>query len=79
MIWTISDLHLSHARPKPMDVFGNRWKNHPERIAAAWRSRVADDDTVLIAGDVSWAMKLNDALVDLQWIDALPGRKVISR
>lgn len=62
-----------------MDVFGNRWKNHPERIAAAWRSRVADDDTVLIAGDVSWAMKLNDALVDLQWIDALPGRKVISR
>lgn len=79
MIWTISDLHLSHAKPKPMDIFGPHWKDHPERIAAAWRARVRDDDWVLIAGDVSWAMKLPDALVDLRWIDALPGRKVIIR
>jgi predicted phosphohydrolase len=79
MIWTISDLHLSFAQPKPMDIFGPHWKGHPERIARRWRERVADDDWVLIAGDVSWAMKLSDALVDLRWIDALPGRKVMIR
>lgn len=79
MIWAISDLHLSAARPKPMDIFGDRWRDHPQRIAAAWRARVHADDVVLIAGDVSWAMKLEDALPDLEWIAALPGRKVLSK
>jgi predicted phosphohydrolase len=79
MLWTISDLHLSSVHPKPMDIFGDRWKNHPQRIAAAWRERVRDGDTVLIAGDISWALKLEDALVDLQWIAALPGHKVMIR
>jgi predicted phosphohydrolase len=79
MLWTISDLHLSSAQPKPMDIFGDRWKNHPERIAAAWRARVRDEDTVLIAGDISWAMKIEDALLDLEWIAALPGHKVLIR
>lgn len=79
MLWSISDLHLSFARPKPMDIFGSRWKDHPERIAAAWRARVRPDDVVLLAGDTSWAMKLQDALVDLEWLAALPGRKIISR
>jgi ribulose kinase len=65
MIWTISDLHLSFAQPKPMDIFGTRWKDHHERIAANWRARVAASDTVLIAGDISWAMKVDDALEDL--------------
>ncbi len=62
-----------------MDIFGDRWRNHPQRIAAAWRERVNGDDTVLIAGDISWALKLPDALPDLQWIAELPGRKVLSR
>ncbi|NJN16941.1 MAG: metallophosphoesterase [Oscillochloris sp.] len=79
MIWTISDLHLSLAHPKPMDIFGPHWKSHPERIATAWRTRVQPDDDVLIAGDISWAMKLPDALIDLHWIDVLPGRKVLIR
>jgi uncharacterized protein len=79
MLWTISDLHLSSAQPKPMDIFGARWKDHPQRIAAAWRERVQEDDTVLIAGDISWAMKLDSALLDLEWIAALPGRKLLSR
>src|SRR5258705_2555035 len=79
MLWTISDLHLSSVHPKPMDIFGDRWKNHPERIAAAWRGRVRDGDTVLIAGDISWAMKLDEALPDLEWIAALPGHKVLIR
>ena len=75
MIWTISDLHLSFANPKPMDIFGNRWRNHPERIATAWKNLIAPDDIVLIAGDISWAMQIKEALVDLHWIDQLPGRK----
>jgi uncharacterized protein len=79
MLWTISDLHLSGAQPKPMDIFGARWRNHPERIAAAWRARVQPEDTVLVAGDISWALKPAAAMVDLLWIDALPGRKVLSR
>lgn len=62
-----------------MDIFGDRWKNHPERIATAWRERVADEDVVLIAGDISWALKLRDALPDLEWIAQLPGHKVLSR
>ncbi|NJO04320.1 MAG: metallophosphoesterase [Chloroflexaceae bacterium] len=78
-IWAISDLHLSSVQPKPMDVFGPHWKNHPQRLATAWRARVAADDWVLIAGDISWAMKVADALPDLAWIDALPGRKVLIR
>jgi hypothetical protein len=62
-----------------MDIFGTHWKDHATRIAEAWRARVAADDWVLLAGDISWALKLADALPDLAWIDALPGRKVMIR
>ena len=78
-IWAIADLHLSFAAPKPMDVFGERWRDHPRRIAAAWRERVAPDDIVLLAGDSSWALKLPAALQDLQWIAELPGHKVLTK
>ncbi len=78
-IWAIADLHLSFAMPKPMDVFGERWRDHPQRIAAAWYERVTDDDLVLIAGDISWALKLPNALIDLQWIMDLPGTKVLTK
>jgi len=76
-IFAIADLHLSFARPKPMHVFGEHWRDHPERIATAWRAVVGPDDIVLVAGDLSWAMKPVDAAVDLTWLAALPGRKVI--
>jgi uncharacterized protein len=79
MIWTLSDLHLSFSQPKPMDIFGNRWKDHPERIALAWQQRVQPEDTVLVAGDISWAMHIEEAMADLRWIDALPGRKVFCK
>jgi len=62
-----------------MDIFGDRWKNHPLRVAAAWRERVRAEDTVLIAGDISWALKLDEALPDLAWIAELPGHKVLSK
>lgn len=78
-IWAIADLHLSFAQPKPMDVFGERWRDHPDKIAAAWRARVAEEDLVLLAGDTSWALKFPEALADLAWIGALPGRKVLTK
>ena len=62
-----------------MEVFGSRWKNHWQRIAADWKSRVSDDDVVLIAGDTSWAMHLKEAQEDLDQIRALPGKKIIIR
>ncbi len=78
-IFAISDLHLSLNNPKPMDIFGMKWDNYVERICADWRARVGDDDIVLIAGDISWAMYLEKAVPDLQFIGALPGHKVILR
>ncbi len=78
-LYAISDLHLSAAHPKPMDIFGPGWRDHVSRIRENWRKTVADDDIVLIAGDISWAMRLDEAAADLAWISALPGRKVMIR
>jgi len=78
-VFTISDLHLSFSRPKPMDIFGDHWINHPRKIANRWKEKVQDTDVVLIGGDISWAMKLADAILDLEFIDELPGQKVIIR
>ncbi len=78
-VWAISDLHLSFAAPKPMDVFGDRWRDHPRRIAEHWRARIAPDDLVLLPGDTSWGLRWPAALPDLEWIDALPGHKVLTK
>lgn len=76
-VFAIADPHLSKAHPKPMDIFGPLWERHDERFFANWRTRVGPEDTVLVAGDISWALELSDALVDLQAIDELPGRKIL--
>lgn len=75
-LFTISDLHLSLSADKPMNVFRG-WDNYVERLSANWRRLVNDDDTVVIPGDISWALKLEDSLNDLKYIDALPGKKII--
>jgi len=77
--FAIADLHLSNANPKPMDIFGGNWQGHPEIIFERWQATIQEDDVVLIPGDISWAMTLNDALLDLNDIDAVPGTKVILR
>jgi uncharacterized protein len=77
MIFGISDLHLSLTQDKPMDIFGESWKEHHIKIAEDWTRRVNDDDLVLIPGDVSWAMKFEDAYKDLEFIAKLPGKKVL--
>jgi len=76
-IFALADPHLGQAVDKPMDVFGPRWERHVERMEANWRAVVEPDDWVLMPGDISWAMKLEDALPDLGLLDALPGRKLL--
>jgi predicted phosphohydrolase len=78
-IYAISDLHLSFSSDKPMSVFGAGWENHFEKIKKDWIAKVKEEDIVLIAGDISWAMKLSDAETDLKAIATLPGRKVLIR
>ena len=78
-VYSISDLHLSLNNPKPMNIFGPAWDNYVETIFADWKEKITDDDVVLIAGDISWAMKLDDAKVDLDLIGTLPGNKIIIR
>ena len=76
-IFAISDLHLSNSCDKPMDIFGGNWEGYTDKIIQNWNNRVGAEDLVLIAGDISWAMKLEEAQADLDWIDKLPGRKII--
>ena len=78
-IYAIGDLHLSTTSDKPMDIFGSNWEGHFEKIKADWLEKVTPDDVVLIPGDISWAMKLSDALFDLQALADLPGKKVLIR
>lgn len=78
-VLAIADPHLSKAEPKPMDIFGPGWQGHPERFFEGWLEVVREDDLVLIPGDISWAMKLEEALLDLRDIAELPGTKVLLR
>lgn len=78
-VYAISDLHLSATQNKPMDVFGSGWEGHFEKIRSDWQKKVQPEDIVLISGDISWAMKLSDALVDLRSLADLPGKKVFIR
>lgn len=78
-IYAISDLHLSLSGEKPMDIFGEAWRDHASRIAANWDATVSPDDTVLLPGDHSWALKFEDARQDLDFISSRPGRKILIR
>ena len=76
-IFAISDLHISTNTNNPMDVFGGNWVGYLEKIYADWESKVSDDDLVLIAGDISWAMSIDDAVKDISTFAALKGKKII--
>jgi len=76
-IWGISDLHLGFRANKPMTVFGAHWAEHPHCIARAWDRLVSDEDLVLVPGDNSWAMRLDEADMDLAWIAERPGTKIL--
>lgn len=76
-IYCTSDLHLSLAENKSMEIFGPVWRNYVARIKENWNKIVKDDDTVIIAGDISWANKLDDAYQDFDFINKLKGKKII--
>lgn len=76
-LFAIGDLHFGSKVDKPMDIFGDNWKGHTQKIIDNWKAKIQEDDLVIIAGDTSWAMGLEDAKYDLDMIDKLPGKKVI--
>lgn len=78
-VFAISDLHLSINNPKPMNIFGPTWDNYVDDIFADWDKKVTDDDMVIVAGDISWAMNLEDAVCDLELIGKNKGKKIIVR
>ncbi|MCQ2548260.1 MAG: metallophosphoesterase [Clostridia bacterium] len=78
-VFAIGDLHLGFDNriEKPMGVFGKDWEDHESRIKEDWLKQVKDDDIVLLVGDLSWGLRLEEAMADLDWISKLPGKKVL--
>ena len=77
-LFAIADLHLSLGTNKPMDAFPG-WNGYVRRLEDNWRRLVADGDTVVVAGDVSWGMSLEQAGADLAFLHSLPGRKILMK
>ncbi len=76
-VFAVSDLHLSFYKNKPMDIFGDNWKNHYLKLKENWISNINVYDTVLIPGDVSWAKTMEEFSPDIAFIHSLPGKKII--
>ena len=75
-IYTISDLHLSFGTDKPMNIFKG-WDNHTERLKANWQRLVREEDTVVLPGDFSWGLKLEETKKDFEFLESLPGKKLL--
>lgn len=78
-VYVISDLHLSTNADKSMEVFGPRWQNYTQRLERNWRALIEPEDHVIIPGDISWGLTLEDAIPDLKFLDSLPGHKIIGK
>lgn len=78
-IFALSDLHLPLGNDKPMDVFGAGWDNYVGKIEYNWKKIVKDTDCVIINGDFSWAMYMEESLADFKFIDSLPGKKILTK
>ena len=76
-IYAISDLHLSFGENKPMDIFGENWENHVDKIKKDWEEKIGKEDVVLMPGDFSWAMYLEDTYEDFKFLNSLPGKKIL--
>lgn len=78
-IYAIGDLHLSFGEgvEKSMDIYGGNWKDYTGKLKKNWIENIKEEDTVILAGDISWGLKLKEAVPDFEWIDELPGRKLI--
>ncbi len=79
-VFVMADLHLdTESNQKSMEVFGNRWTDYVTKIEKNWRRLITEQDTVVIPGDISWALTTEDALPDLLWIHSLPGKKILMK
>ena len=76
-IYVMGDLHLPFGVNKPMDVFGDGWQGYTEKIKEDWNKKVKNEDTVILAGDFSWATYLEDTYKDFEYLCALPGKKIM--
>ena len=76
-IYVIGDMHLSFSTDKPMDIFGNNWENHAEKIKDNWIDCVKEDDYVILPGDFSWATYIEDTVEDFKFLNSLPGKKIL--
>src|SRR3954447_22281632 len=76
-LFAIGDTHLPSTRNKDMHRFG--WTDHPRPLAEAWDAKVTAEDAVIVAGDISWATRVNEVQEDLAWLEARPGKKVLLR
>lgn len=76
-IYTIADLHLSFNTDKPMDIFGQNWQNYEEKIKQDWGAKVKEEDLVVLPGDFSWAMYLDETEKDFEFINELSGKKIL--
>lgn len=75
-LYAISDLHLSLFTEKPMDIFGDNWKSHSEKIKQNWQAEIKAEDTVLVAGDISWSKTMEEFQPDMEYLKALNGKKI---
>ena len=76
-IFVIGDMHLSLRTPKPMDIFGENWIGHEEKIRKNWIENVKEDDLVVLPGDFSWETYLENTKLDFEYLNSLPGKKLL--
>lgn len=76
-IFVIGDLHLSFNENKPMNIFGDNWENHENKIKENWLKDVRENDVVILPGDFSWSMYLKDTFKDFKYLNELPGKKIL--
>ncbi len=76
-LYAISDLHLSFGTDKPMNIFGSKWENYTEKLKENWQKKIKPEDIVIIPGDISWAMYLEEAVEDFKFLNSLNGTKLI--
>ena len=76
-IFVIADLHLSLRVPKPMDIFGDNWSGHEEKIKKDWLEKVKENDLVILPGDFSWEIYLENTKLDFGYLNSLPGKKLM--
>ena len=76
-IYTIGDLHLSFNENKPMSIFGENWEGYEEKVKENWTKLVKEEDMVVLPGDFSWSMYLKDTYKDFEYLNNLPGKKLL--